>query len=534
VFTSSRPTSILSVSLAAVALLVLGAPSADALERSLAVTSANVAINGELTSAGGTPTAPTLVAPSSVRILSRALCVGDPMPAPCPTWVSGGIAVSIAWYDISTDDVRTHLERRLDPDGPWTVRETIDEPVTYGHSIVDYGDLTPDTRYCYRLTVEGSTGETRTSSEACVVTPVANDPVVTRAQLQLFLADVPGAGTDGRVSVALTEPPGNLPTGNFTGIFTPRNDLYRGSWETYELNVTGVQTFHDITRISIASGSTDEFCVESMQLIINDNENNGTNQSGGAAVFYRYFGDTADTCRWVGGIHGGLLIDHDELRASSLFINFDGSQTLLTSIGKEEMEARLEPIIGTLLWERYDIAWDSDQTSAVSVTHAVDGEGRDALHVHLDLEGLVEGPNPEVDVDFLITPFFEPTDSDKVWNLVLKTSELSTNVDFSWWVDVLSGLTDPICAPVVAVAEGTDPILDCVSELESYIEDRIEDSFDAPSKSMAVTLPDGCVEPDVNIASDVSVRFSCKASKRSSVTLDRSSTTLSGSRLLLR
>lgn len=167
--------------------------------------------------------------------------------------------------------------------------------------------------------------------------------------------------------------------------------------------------------------------------------------------------------------------------------------------------AHLEPIIGMLLWERQDISWDSDQSCAVSVTHAADGQGRDALHVHLDLEGLIEGPNPEVHVDLLITPFLNPPNSANVWNFVLERSDLSTNVDFSWWVSVPSGLTDPICAPAVALAKGTDPVLDCISELENYIEDRIEDSFDAPSKSMAITLPDGCIEPEVNIASDVSV-----------------------------
>lgn len=469
-------------------LVVLGSAPASALIVSPAVSSRVVAQTGVVTTGGG-GTAPKLTQPANVRMLSRSLRT------------NGTTNVSVGWYDVSTDDVQTVLERQLAPDGAWSVRQTIG-PVDYQASATDTG-LAPDTRYCYRVTNKSSTGATRTSLPTCVVTQKAGDVPVSRVQLRVVVANVSGGGTDGWVSVALTEPPGNLPTGNFTGINTARDDLATGSDVAYELNVDGVESFRDITRISMGTTSTDAFCVQQIQLLVNGNENNDLTPDSGTVVFDRFYGSAANTCRWVGSTYGSLVITHGELRATPAFAGFAGGQALV-SIGKSELESRLEPIIGTLFWQRTDIAWDSDQSHAVTASR----KSADTVHVHLDLEAPTGGPNPEVDIDFDVTLSFQFTEADG-WNLIFDAHDLTTNVDFSWWVEVLSGLLDPICAPTVAIAQGRDPFLDCISELESHIEDEIEAHFDAPSNELPVVLPEGCIEPTVGVASDVSVRFGC-------------------------
>jgi len=488
-------------SLTTLALVVLTSAPAAALVNLSPITSGTGTIGGTYTST------PIFTQPLNVRTVARQLCDRLPVPPTCPA-ADGTSTATIAWYDKSTTDVQTLVERQLDPNGLWSVRRTITGPVTGDRSIVDTG-LAPDRRYCYRVTVKDAAGASRTSSSTCVVTQKAGDVPVTRAQLRVVLANVSGAGTDGWVSVALTEPPGNLPTGNFTGINTARDDFEVGPNDTYELNVGGVSSFRDITRISIASGSTDAFCVQRLQLIVNNNENNGITPNSGTVVYDKFYGTAANTCRWAGSTYGPLVVSHSELRSQTPFVTYAGAQPP-SSIGPDEMESRLESIIGTLFWNRNDVAWDSDQTHAVTVTGVDDDI--ETVHVHLDFESLNEGPNPEVDIDFDVSLSFEPTASPNVWTLVFDTHNLRADVDFAWWTEVLSSLVYPVCNFPVAAATGTDPFLDCISHLEQYIEEKIESSFNGRSDRMPVTLPPGCTKPFVNVAGDDSIRFTCDGS----------------------
>lgn len=499
----------LSTLLAAIAGLFVVPTSADAMKVQLG-SGPNVAVTGVLVGGGGGGgSAPSLTAPANVRVTSRKLCTASPAQAPC-TVSDGTSAVQISWYDVSTDDVRTYLERRLEPSGAWARVQTINAPVTNGSNIFDRG-LAPDSRYCYRLTAEASDGRAQTSTTACVVTQMRGDLTVTRAQLRLVVANVSGGGTDGSFKVGLNESPFGLPNGNFTAINTPRDDLEAGSDETYELNVPGLATYRDVTRISFGSSSTDEVCIQEVALILNGNENRGNTPDKGDVVYERFYGSTASTCLWVGGIHGPLLVDHAALRAAPEFLAVTGGAPMI-SIGKEEIEARIEPIIGTLFYERTDVEWDPDQSDAVGVSQALGGT---SVKIHLDFEGEATGPNPEVDIDFYMTPVFTPTANPTVWNFDLQVAGLTASVDFSWWVEVLSGLVSPICTPAISIGSGDAGLYDCISSLEDYIETQIEAAFEVPpSETMTIALPANCIQPTVEVATDASIRFGCAAYQR--------------------
>lgn len=515
-----RATALLAALFAAVAgALVAPMPTEAAI--ALIGAGSDPALTGVLVGGGGGGSAPALTAPANVRVTKRILCTGSPVPAGCAT-SNGSSSVQIAWYDVSTDDVRTHLERKLEPSGVWTRVKTINTPLTYAQTTTDQG-LAPDGRYCYRLTAEASDGRAQTSGTACVVAQTPGDRTVTRAQLRIVVANVSGAGTDGSFKVALNENPFGLPNGNFTAINTPRDDLEAGTDVTYELNVPGLATYRDVTRISFGSSSTDEVCVQEIQLILNGNENRGTTSGRGDVVHQRFFGSTASTCRWVGGIHGALVVDHAALRAAPEFAATTGGPVLL-SIGKEEIEARIEPIIGTLFYERTDVEWDPDQTDAVGVSQALGGS---SVRIHLDFEGEATGPNPEVDIDFYLTPVFTPTASPTVWNFDLEVSGLTASVDFSWWVEVLSGLVSPICTPAISVGSWDAGLYDCISSLEGYIEEQIEAAFEVPpSEKMVIGLPAGCIQPSVVVEADSSIRFGCAAYQRTTSPLTK--TAISG------
>jgi hypothetical protein len=517
-FFSSLPFMLRGALFAAIAGLGVAPAPADA-AKVLIGSGGNVAITGVLVGGGGPGggTPPALVPPANVRATARVLCTGSPLPANC-TAADGSSSAQISWYDISTDDVRTHLERKLEPNGAWSRVQTITGPVTNARSTFDRG-LAPDSRYCYRLTAEASDGRAQTSGTTCVVTQVRNDLTVTRAQLRLVVANVSNGGTDGSFRVALNESPFDLPNGNFTAINTPRDDLEAGSDVTYELNVPGLATYRDVTRISFGSSSTDEVCIQEVQLILNGNENRGATIDRGDVLYERFFGSTASTCRWVGGIHGALIVDHAALRAAPEFAAITGGPAIL-SIGKEEIEARIEPIIGTLFYERTDVAWDPDQSDAVGVTQAL---GNTSVRIHLDFEGEATGPNPEVDIDFYMTPVFTPTSVPTVWNFDLQVAGLTASVDFSWWVEVLSGLVSPICTPAISIGAGDAGLYDCISSLEGYIESQIEAAFEVPpSETMTISLPLGCIQPSVEVANDASIRFGCAAYQRTTRPLPKS------------
>ena len=57
-----------------------------------------------------------------------------------------------------------------------------------------------------------------------------------------------------------------------------------------------------------------------------------------------------------------ILIHHDELRASPLFANFQ-SPVMSPLVETDELESRLEAVIGTLIFERLDVESTCSSTS---------------------------------------------------------------------------------------------------------------------------------------------------------------------------
>ena len=116
-FLLSTLPSMLSGALLAAIVGLLALPTQAEAAKVLIGSGANVAITGVLVGGGGGGgSAPALAPPANVRVTSRVLCTGSPVPTHCSS-SDGSSSARIAWYDISTDDVRTHLERRLEPGG---------------------------------------------------------------------------------------------------------------------------------------------------------------------------------------------------------------------------------------------------------------------------------------------------------------------------------------------------------------------------------------------------------------------------------
>jgi hypothetical protein len=418
---------------------------------------------------GGTLKLPDVIYPSDYT-LQRALNSS-----------TGLSDVIVRWKDTSPADASTLIER-ANSAGVWSTLVTLgplDGPQAYTDR-----NLPADSEWCYRIRIRGANNAEVVTLPRCVVTQKTNDIGVFRTQLRIRVANVSGGGTDGRVAVSLQGGPFDIPTGSYTGIKTPIDDLEAGSDVTYDLIQDGITTLRDITRIGVYTGSTDGFCVSQIQLLVNT-----------AVAFDQTWGDTATTCEWVDG-YNAILIHHDELRASPLFANFQ-SPVMSPLVETDELESRLTAVIGTLILERLDVDWRS---SGVAVSRLTDN----TIRANVYLENTDFG-GPDIDLQLDVQVAF--TQSGGAWQLGFEPVNFQASVDFAWWEEALVALIDPVCVPATAIAGG--PFEECMSQLEKYIAQEIKKGFDIPSKRIPVVLPANCVTPAVTVLSDGALYFSC-------------------------
>lgn len=390
--------------------------------------------------------------------------------------------VTVRWKDTSPADTSTVIER-ANSAGVWSTLTILPGALDGEQSYVDR-NLPADSEWCYRIRVRGANNAEVVTLPRCVVTQKLNDIGVFRTQLRIRVANVSGGGTDGRVAVALQGGPFDIPTGSYTGLKTLSDELEAGSDVTYDLIQEGITTLRDITRIGVYTGSTDAFCVSQIQLIVNT-----------AVAFDRTWGDS--TCEWVDG-YNAILITHDELRASPLFANFQ-SPVMSPVVEAEELESRLEAIVGTLIFERLDVDWRSP---GVVVSRLGDNTVR--ANIYLENTGFA---GPSIDLVFDIEVGFKQ--SGNAWELSFQPVDFRASTDFPWWAEALVGILDPVCVPIAAIA-GAD-FAECMGQLEGYIARQIQKGFELPSKRIPVSLPANCMTPAVTVLSDGALSFSCAA-----------------------
>ena len=236
-------------------------------------------------------------------------------------------------------------------------------------------------------------------------------------------------------------------------INTPRDDLEAGPDVTYELNVPGIAAFRDVTRIAMASSSTDEFCLQEVQLILNGNENNGTTPDRGGVVYERFYGTTANTCRLVGGIHGALIVDHAELGGAPAVALADGrarDRDADVSLQSHSMTQRL-PVDSSGLTP----AWLSDALSPrypgvrVAAVDVLDTTERTNHHLRLGLRYDVHAGAP--DTLFCKLPPRDPEHRARIGASGMGTRE----VEFYAGVAPSLSMRMPACYVAAADADGS-------------------------------------------------------------------------------
>jgi hypothetical protein len=399
----------------------------------------------------------------------------------------------------------TALMRRV-PNGTWTTIATFGA-LAGTRTVVD-GGRPQDGYYCYRVraTTDTSSGY---SDERCGLTARYGSPPVFRVQLRLVVADVSGADTSDALSVYLSEI--TQPGFNSTGLdYAPVNtgtwvdDFARGRDFTYDLDMASINVLHDISEIKIHKSGTNDLCIASFELLVNNR-----------VAYSRAYGNTATTCRVLSGVWGQpsptLLVSHAELRAAATFSGFQTPDPVLArcadgtfpcvQVPRLELEQRIEGMIGDIIWGDGRAYWGRSQIygpRAVEVSRS----DADTFHVDVDLAASVDWvPDPEVDIDFDVDVAFETAGTDDF--LRLDVNNFDVNVDFGLWADVLGAPLAPVCA--LATADFTS----CVTAVEDKIEQKVEASTSVQSRRIQVVLDPICTAPRVAVLADGSLELGC-------------------------
>jgi hypothetical protein len=379
--------------------------------------------------------------------------------------------------------------------GSWTFFNGGPNPNPGTRSLTDHGK-TADSRWCYRLRATNAAGS-GTSPQACGLTPSPaseTNPELNRLQLRIEVADVTDAGSESKVSSRLNSL--SFPPMHFNAL-NPAPRKVNGNWVdsfernvnfVYELELKEARRLRDITEISIRNWGDDALCIERAVLLVN-----------GQVVLNKLFGLTASTCRWIETDSGGtpeVVIPFEELRATPGFTNFVNPD-FSPSIPRAEIEARVEAVVGNLIWG------ERARWGKFSGDRAVEAQfvGPQTLHVDLDLEGLVGGPLPNVEIDLDFDAFIELTgNATNGWNLRFDIFNLGTTADFPWWAET-------VVFALGAIGVG---VYDIMFFIERYIEDAIEEQFDLEAQEFP--LGEGCPSPfrtTVRVTPEAGLQFEC-------------------------
>jgi hypothetical protein len=426
-------------------------------------------------------------------------CIGAGPPSPAQPRVTQRSQTSLSVeYSVDESWSSFSLQRRV-PGGLWGTATSIGLGTDTTRTFFD-GNKSADARTCYRVRAANSVG-TRYSSEVCGLTLPSqgmSNPALSRLQLRLKVANVSDAQTGDRIGVQLSRM--SLPAANITGLNTaPRRfvnptgwpaytwvgDFARGRDFTYELELRNLANLRDISEITLSNYGSDAICVELLELVVNTQ-----------VVVTKDFG--VSTCRWIE--RGVLTVPFEELRSTPAFTGFV-SPSPSFSVSRDEIEARLEGMIGNAIWSRSDVDWGMIYGDrAVETWRLTDSR----LHVDLDLEGIANNaPNAELDVDFDIALRFARNETNTGWDLVFDVQNFNTAIDLPWWTEVLGSVCSLSAFGASLPGNGEN----CATYIEQYIEQEIEKSFSVKSQRVPIAsdrnLSDwGCTQPTVTVVAD--------------------------------
>ncbi len=223
-----------------------------------------------------------------------------------------------------------------------------------------------------------------------------------RAQIRLTVCDQKHAGSDELtqdISVKLN-------ADNLTVLDRGGSDFGRGSVRTYDLNLNGIASAGDITKLQIFKKGKNGVCLSDIRLRLNDKEAFSYPRGDNAAMWVMAFGGTAKI--WLDDelpnkptrtFPRSQIVSNSIWRSYSFNLLADVPQALW----ENEIESRLEALGATYFHTQsfgVSVRWGSGEKS-VEVTRRL---SRNSMRVEMDLKASVKViKDPRIDVDFDLT-----------------------------------------------------------------------------------------------------------------------------------
>lgn len=237
------------------------------------------------------------------------------------------------------------------------------------------------------------------------------DEAIYRVQVEIAVADIEDAGTDNRLYLRFNG-------GERYMLNTAKVGLGRGKTVMYDASPSNIRAIRDLTSFTVANNANDGLAMRRVRLIVN-----------GATLFTKDYG--SDHPYWIDGNNDrprSVTFSLAEMRASSQWQAFRQPAPPLV-IPASELETRIESIVGAKVWGT-GVNWGELHGRPVEVSRNKKDPSK--IHVDLDLEAKVTGPNPEVDVDFDLKV------SCANGRLKADVSSMTAETDYQWWQKVAS------------------------------------------------------------------------------------------------
>jgi hypothetical protein len=239
------------------------------------------------------------------------------------------------------------------------------------------------------------------------------DAKIYSLQIKIKTAGIADAGTDDRVLVQFNSGM------RAYHLDLAKDDRERNSYDSYNILDEKLLTIKDLQFLTLTKQGTDGWAIRSIRIVVNS-----------IAIFEKNYNNY-----WIDGNKGHspiLTINNQELRSNFKWGFVNGDKGILkpnvSIISNLELRNMIESLIGNEI--RYipnaTINWGSTSGintlwgEAVEIKRISD----DKIHVDLDLQVALKGPNPELDVDFDIVVKCE---SNKI---VLEVENFIAKVDY--------------------------------------------------------------------------------------------------------
>lgn len=368
-------------------------------------------------------------------------------------------AISLRLADSSAYEDGYYIQMR-NSSNQWVTIRSSGPLLSYQSLSTTQAGLKPDNRYCFRGAAYNQTG-TSYSAIKCAYTYDGNDNQVWRVQLAIETGSGSQSGTNDLVWVRMNSASGNeYPSGNLTVVDYPGQDFNGGTTQTVDLNLTGLSQMSDINTLGIYKSGTDDWCIRSVKLLVNNIE-----------VFGEDYSTAGSDCQNMPSLFSGssmLSFNRSALRAASSWQNYDEDVALglLGALGiwNTELVSRLSGMIGHKMYYN-ELSWRDNFDTPVSITAVCDSSNQcDRLHVDLNLEAAANildlgtlHPNVDINFDLLVD-----CDTDA---LVISTENFTVTADSTLAQEILS--------------------VGLVNYVDGQVESAIRDAWEAISQTVS-------------------------------------------------